>query len=347
MFRSLKAAVFGKTVVFGLFLLLFAKANLARAEVCTTQSQMKEAERLALSAAARGLAQKVQANDAAGVRSEMVAEYATDFEAIRSVLASTAPHLQGASAQVEGVYLLDAEQMKLAAGAKSGDAQFFCSLNRSQAEVDFLIPGLTPGRYGFALVGFSGSATPWRVSFLLRQEGGRWLMAGLYQEATTAAGHDGLWYWTEARRLAAAKERWDAWIYFRKAEQLMRPAEFVRSSHLEKLEDEQRSDAPPALSSGVSAETPLIVKGADGAEYRFTDISADDAMSHDKVDLVAHLRVEATGDPVAARKRNLDAMRALLAAYPELRQAFHGVWMFADATGGAPFATEQSMAEIH
>ncbi len=338
---------FSKTAAFGLFLVAFTGGELARAEVCTTQSQMKEADRAALTAAARSLAQKVQANDAAGVRSETVAEYATDFGAIRSVLGSTAPHLQGASAQVEQVYLLDAEGMKLAAGAKSGDAQFFCSLNRSQAEVDFLIPGLTPGRYGFALVGFSGSATPWRVSFLLRQEGARWLMAGLYQEATTAAGHDGLWYWSEARRFAAAKERWDAWLYFREAEQLMRPAEFVRTSHLEKLEDEQKSDAPPALSAGVSAETPLIVKGADGAEYRFTDLSADDALSRDKVDVVAHLRVDAIGDPVAARKRNSDAMRALVAAYPELRQAFHGVWMFADATGGSPFATEQPMAEIH
>ena len=341
MFRS------SRTAAFGLFLVAFTGGEFARAEVCTTQSQMKDADRAALTAAARSLAQKVQANDAAGVRSETVAEYATDFGAIRSVLGSTSPHLQGASAQVEQVYLLDAEGMKLAAGAKSGDAQFFCSLNRSQAEVDFLIPGLTPGRYGFALVGFSGSATPWRVSFLLRQEGARWLMAGLYEEATTAAGHDGLWYWSEARRFAAAKERWDAWLYFREAEQLMRPAEFVRTSHLEKLEDEQKSDAPPALSAGVSAETPLIVKGADGAEYRFTDLSADDALSRDKVDVVAHLRVDAIGDPVAARKRNSDAMRALVAAYPELRQAFHGVWMFADATGGSPFATEQPMAEIH
>ncbi len=340
MFRSLT------TVVLGVFLVAFAELNLAGAEVCTTQSQMKEADRLALSAAARGLAQKVQANDAGGVRAETVAEYATDFQAIRSVLAGTSSPLQGASIEVEQVYLLDAEQMKLAAGVKSGDAQFFCSLNRSQAEVDFLIPGLTPGRYAFAVVGFNGSATPWRVSFLLRQEGGRWLMAGLYQEATAAAGHDGLWYWKEARRFAAAKQRWNAWIYFREAEQLMRPAEFVRSSHLEKLEDEQKSDAPPALSAGLSVETPLIVKGADGAEYRFTDLSADDALSHDKVDVVAHLRVDAIGDPVAARKRNADAMRALLAAYPELRQAFHGVWMFADATVGSPFATEQPMAEI-
>ena len=53
------------------------------------------------------------------------------------------------------------------------------------------------------------------------------------------------------------------------------------------------------------------------------------------------------GDAAAARKRKLDAMSALLAAYPELRKAFHGVWVFAEAPGQNPFATEQAMGEIH
>jgi hypothetical protein len=39
-------------------------------------------------------------------------------------------------------------------------------------------------------------------------------------------------------------------------------------------------------------------------------------------------------------------MSALLAAYPELRKPFHGVWIYAETTGQPPFATEQSMAEI-
>ena len=38
---------------------------------------------------------------------------------------------------------------------------------------------------------------------------------------------------------------------------------------------------------------------------------------------------------------------ALLTAHPELRSAFHGVWVFAEAPGKAPYATELSMADIH
>jgi hypothetical protein len=39
-------------------------------------------------------------------------------------------------------------------------------------------------------------------------------------------------------------------------------------------------------------------------------------------------------------------MGALLAAYPEMRKPFHGVWVFAEEAGKNPFATEQPMEEI-
>jgi hypothetical protein len=72
----------------------------------------------------------------------------------------------------------------------------------------------------------------------------------------------------------------------------------------------------------------------------------DDSLAKDKIDITTHLKVDQIGDPVAARKRNTDAMVALLAAYPEMRKPFHGVWVFAEETGKNPFATEQPMEEI-
>ncbi|WP_433983508.1 hypothetical protein RBB78_20590 [Tunturiibacter empetritectus] len=70
-------------------------------------------------------------------------------------------------------------------------------------------------------------------------------------------------------------------------------------------------------------------------------------MGNDKVDVTAHLKVDELGDAAAARKRNADAMAALVAAYPELRKPFHGVWMIAEVVGQNPFATEQAMSQIH
>jgi hypothetical protein len=82
-------------------------------------------------------------------------------------------------------------------------------------------------------------------------------------------------------------------------------------------------------------------------EYHFTALGVDDSLGNDKVDVTAHLKVDQLGDAAAAQKRNSDAMNALLAAYPELRKPFHGVWMIAEVPGQNPFATEQAMSQIH
>lgn len=335
-----------RAVVLGLVVFSAAMPGVSIfAESCTTQSQMKDAERDALATAARNIAAKVQANDAAGLKSETVAELAGNFGAMQGLLTDTAPRLKGGALRVDQVYLLDASQMK-----PGSDAQFFCTLNKSASDAEFLIPGLTAGVYGFAVVDVAATPTPWVVPMLLRREQGKWLLAGIYPRATEAAGHDGLWYWREARRLAAAKQPWNAWVYYGEAEGLLQPAGFVSSTHLEKLHDEQRAAAPPALSGGISNDVPLVVKGADGKEYQFTALGTDDTLAKDKLDLSAHLRVDQIGDAAAARKRNEDAMRALLNAYPELRSSFHGIWVVAEpagASGQIPFATEQPMTDLH
>jgi hypothetical protein len=333
----------------------------AHAETCTTQSGLSDAERNGLADAARDLALKVQANDAAGLRALTFAEVAKNFGGLQYLVAITAPKLAGGVATVDQVYLLDASGLKLNADGTAPDAQFFCSLNRSTMEADFLVPALPPGKYGFAMVNIAPAPgatvpAPWRLSILLRQEPAnqpqsKWMLAGFYPKATTAGGHDGLWYWTQARQMTAAKQPWNAWLYYAAAQRLLQPADFVVSTHLDKLRTEAAAAAPPALSDGVSIDAPLVVKGADGAEYHFTSLNVDDSPDQSALDIAVHLHLDsaATGapaDPAAARKRNDGAASALLAAYPEMRKPFHGVRVIAEAAGQAPFASEQAMAEI-
>ena len=339
----LRIAVLGLSVVFS----GTAARALASAETCTTQSQMKDSDRSALTSAARVIAAKVQTSDAAGLRSSSAPEFGSNFGALQTLVAETAPRLKGGTLNVDQVYLLDASQLKPETGGT--EAQFFCSLNRSANDVEFIIPGLSPGHYGFAVVQVTGTP-PWSIPMLLRRDRGEWLLAGIYPHSTQAAGHDGLWFWREARRLASEKQRWNAWLYYGEAEALLKPADFIQSTHLEKLREEQRAAAPPAVSAGIGPDVPLVIRGGDGSEYRFTGMSTDDTLGKDQVDLFAHLRVDQVGDVATARKRNEDAMRALLAAYPELRGGFHGIWIVAEGTAGAsgqpPFATEEAMSEL-
>lgn len=317
------------------------------AETCVTQSQMRPAERDALATAATALAEKIRSGDQAAVRGLTIAEYQKDFSGMGGVIAATAPKIASAQAQVEQVYVLDATQLK-AAGGTNPDAQFFCSLNKSANAVEIAIPQLPPGKYAFAMVRMD-QAAPWRISLLLRQDAGQWQLAGLYPKALTAGGHDGLWYWKQARALNAgsgsSKEPWNAWLYYQEAQALLSPASFLSSTHLDKLQSELGTAAPPAVTGGLGPDTPLVVKGADGTEYRFTGLTVDDSLG--SVDVAAHLKVDALTDVAAARKRNVDAMTALLVAHPELRKAFHGVWVFAEAPGLNPYATELAMNEIH
>lgn len=324
----------------------FALSVAGVSETCTTQSAMAPADRDALAAAARGMAEKVAANDAAGLRTMTIAEYAKDFTPVENLVAGTSAKVKGATPVVEQVYLLDASDLKTNPDGTAGNAQFLCTLNKSIAAADFSIPGLPAGKYGFAIVEARGIAAPWRLSFLLQQVGGQWQMAGFYPRPMTAAGRDGLWYWTEARTLAKNKQPWSAWLYYQQAEALLNPAGMIQSSHLEKLRNEQAAATPPTISSGVSATTPLVVKGANDAEYHFTGLGVDDSLAKEKVDVTVRLKVDQIGDPVAARKRNVDAMNALVTAYPELRKNFHGVWVFAEAPGQNPYATEMAMNEI-
>jgi hypothetical protein len=308
---------------------------------------MAAADRDGLAARARELAAMVQDGNISGLNGAIVPGYAKDFSGLGDIVGNIVPKLKGGSIAVEQVYLLDASGLKRNADGSLPEAQFFCSLNKSPAEADFTIPGIDAGRYGFAIAEVQNATSPWRLSFLLRQDQGKWSIAGFYPTEMWAAGHDGLWYWRQARAMAANNQHWNAWLYYQEAEELLRPAGFIQSTHLEKLKSEQTAVAPPALSEGVSAQAPLVVKGADGAEYHFTGLGVDDSLGKERIDVTARLKVDQPGDVATANKRNAAAMSALVAAYPELRGAFHGVWIFAEAPGQNPFATEQAMSEIH
>jgi hypothetical protein len=187
---------------------------------------------------------------------------------------------------------------------------------------------------------------PWLLAFLLQQQGGAWKMAGFYPHPRTAAGHDGLYYWTAARADAKDGKKWIAWVLYGQADQLLRPANFVSSTHLEQLRTERHNNAPGELSDGISAETPLVVKAKDGTEFHFTDIGSAGTDDGKGLSLIVHYKADPLPDPAAARARNTAAAKALFDAHPELRQDFTGVSVFAESPGQQPFVTEQVIGEL-
>ena len=317
----------------------------AGAQQCTTQSKMQASDRAALLRSATQIMTAVQANDATAVRQMTVPDVAKNFSGVANAMATAAPHLAGATFVPETVWILDARGS--GAAAKPVDTQFYCNLNGGSQSAVFSFEALPPGRYGLAMLDAAKAQPPYQVALLMREEGtGTWQLGGFFPRATLAAGHDGLWYWKAARTDAAKKQNWNAWLNYQEAERLLRPAAFVSSSHLEQLQEEEAKSAPPALSGGVGPSTPLVVKAKDGTEYRVTGLGPDDSLGGDRIDLGLHYKAEALPDPVAARARNQKAAAAFLAAYPELRNDIHGVWVYAEPASGAPFASEEPVSSL-
>ncbi|MHB1020979.1 MAG: hypothetical protein ACYC46_06710 [Acidobacteriaceae bacterium] len=324
-------------------LALWLAAPAVRAETCTTQSQMAAADRDALAATGRSFAQLVQANNAAGLQGQTIPQYAQNFQGIASAISATAPKLAGASFIVESVYLLDASNLKVNSDGSMPTAQFFCALNNSPSDTSFTIPNLPPGKYGLAMVHATGVAAPWQMTFVLQQLDGQWKLAGFLPKPLTSAGHDGIWYWAQARDYAKKGKRWNAWFYYQTARALLVPVDFLTSTNLEKLNSEARAVLPPELQNGISKDHPLLLKGKDET-YSVTQIGTDDALGG--LDLVIHVTAADVSNPVTARERNVKVMQAMLANYRELKQAFHGLWVFAAAPSGNPFGIELPMAQI-
>ena len=329
----------------GAVCLLMGAAAHGLAQQCTTQSNMQPADRVALLRSATEIASEVQANRVDAVRQQTVPEIAQNFGGVANAIATVAPHLSGATFAPSTLWVLDARAN--GAGAKPADTQFFCNLNGGSQSTVFSFQALPPGRYGVVMLDAAQAQPPHQLALLLREESdGSWKLGGFFPRATTAAGHDGVWYWRTARADAQKRQNWNAWLNYSEAERLLRPAAFVSSSHLEQLQEEQSKTTPAALSGGIGPETPLVLKSKDGTEYRVTSLAPDDSLGKDRIDVAMHFVAEPLADPVAARARNQRAAEALLSAYPELRDDVHGVWIYAEPRSGTPFASEEPVSSL-
>ncbi len=310
---------------------------------------MTPRERETLVGAGTRFAALTAANNSEAVRSQTMPPFAQNFGGIEGAIHTAAQHLEGASFVPDTLWILDASASKPAADGSPQDAQFFCSLNRSASQTSFLIPALPAGRYAFVVLNAVGTAEPWQLAMLLRQSAPDiWQMGGLFPRATVAGGHDGLWYWRAARDYAGKRQPWNAFVYYTEAERLLKPVDFLSSSNLEALQAERMKAAPAALSGGIGGDQPLVIAPGKGAEIRVTSLGAENAPDRSgSIDLLAHVRVtEAFADPIASRARNAAAAKAILAAYPELRSAFHGMWVVAELPGGGTYISEEPMGSL-
>ncbi len=294
---------------------------------------MTSAQRTELEQAALHLGQLVQKGDVAAVKAGTLAKVASQFEGIASGVQSAAPLMQGATLTVDQMYALDAGDLK-----QEQDTQFFCGVGGTPLAVSLNFQQLPQGEYALVILHASGVAKPQQVSFVLAKDGG-WKLAGLYVRPMLYAGHDGVWYWSQAREYAKKKQYWNAYFYYQTAQFLLTPVDLLSSPNLEKLQNEQGAIAPP----GLPGAQPLVLT-VNNQSWNITSLRTDASLGG--LDLVIHFQATGETDPVASRKRAIEVMKAMLSEHAELREGFHGLWVYADVPGQAAYAVELPMAQI-
>lgn len=299
---------------------------------------MNAAERDPIVQAARMLGSQIQAGNTAAVRQSTIAQVAGQFDPVAANIQAIAPMIQSATLTVNAVYALKATDLK----STQDETQFFCAVPGSSLIITVTIPQLPPGNYALAILRATGVEHPQHLSLILQNEGTstpEWKLAGFFTRPLTAAGHDGVWYWTAGRNYAQKNEDWNAYYYYETAAFLLNPADFLSSPNLEKLQKEAQTVRPAELPGA----NPLVVK-AGSQSFNITSMRTDTFSGG--LDLVINYQTKDVSDPVATHAQIVELMKAVLTQHPELRQAFHGLWVYAHGDNHTQYAIELPMNQI-
>ena len=312
--------------------------RMAGAATCETGSQMTAAQRDALANIARNMMSKVQTGDVQALRAQTIPAVASQFGAIAAAANRLKPLVQSATITVDNVYAMDASSET----AGSPQTEFYCGT----PVVMLTFPNLPPGKYGLAIVHATGVPKPQQVSLILSETpANSWMLAGFVSRPLTEAGHNGIWYWEQAREYAQKRMNWNAWFYYQAAAYLLNPAEFLSSPNLQKLNKEMDAARPAGLPGG----RPMMLN-ANGSAFSIASVSTTTEFGG--LDLQVNYIPDARQmaelrDPVAARKQVVALMTAMLESYPELRAGFHGIWVRAEQGNSSVFALDLPMEQIH
>ena len=179
-----------------------------------------------------------------------------------------------------------------------------------------------------------------RLTLILQEMGGGWKLAGYYPRLDAIGGHDGQWYLAKAREYKGKGQSHNAWFYYLTAWDLLAPVNFMSTPQLDKVSDEMQAARPADLPSNGSTMSLSTGRGVQGGGNR--------AGGDRQQPLLAHGLTQPP-DATNARLANQDNMaviKALVAKYPEVRDAFYAVVARAVDASGHDFVTMMGMKEI-
>lgn len=311
----------------------------ARAQSCSSDGDLDEATRSALVNTAKRYFDMAVRGEAAALRQDAIASLAADFSGIESAVKDNQANFSGTQAAARSPYLLRVE-----GNAALERAEFLCGVFGAQGQTAnsavFVIPNLPPGNYAVDTLDVSTPKGPYTVSFVLQQQGSDWKLGGLYVKASQIAGHDGKWFADRAREFKSKGQLHNAWLYLLEARDLFVPVPFMSTMLTDKLYDEMQSVRPADLpGSGTHVDL-----SAGAKTHKLTAIFPETVGSD--LGLVVKYQSADVSNTGLAFQDNIAVIKALVAKYPEYRDAFSGVVARAVEPSGRDYGTLLPMKEI-
>jgi len=329
-------AVFG--IHIALCMVVFSSIT-ARAQSCQTSSELDEAILAGITAAGQryfGLAAKA---DVASLRQNAIASLASDFSGIEATVKDHQQALASAQATVKSVFLLET-----AGSAPVPHAEFFCGVfgksGQTSGSAVFELDNLPPGKYAVVLLDATSPTARTMFSVILQQAGTDWKLGGLYLKKAQVAGHDSDWFIARAREYKTKGQLHNAWFYYLEATSLISPLPFMATAATDKLSDESQNLRPTDL----PADGKTVDLAAAPAPYKLTTIFPE-AVGND-LDLIVKYQAADVSNTNQAYQNNVAVIKALVAKYPELKDAFAGVVARAVDPSGHDYGTLLAMKEI-
>jgi len=319
-------------------LLLLSALMLPRAvaETCLSASEMDEPTRSALERTARQFFDYASQGDVFDLKQAAIASLAANFSGIEGVVVDQKPIYAGAQPTVRASYLLEAPS-----STPLARAEFLCGVWATSSWASFAINNLPPGRYGVVIQDVSTGKGKYALTVVLRQEGGAWKLAGYYSKSEEIGVHDSQWFLAKAREYKTKGANLNAWFYYLTAWDLAAPVDFMSTRALDKLSDEMESVRPSNL---PSSDHPLALAAGGGRSYQVIYMSA--LPTGNDLNLVVKYRMPDVSNAQQMFDENMAVIRAIVARYPEFREAFAGVVARATEPSGRDYGTLLTMKDV-
>jgi hypothetical protein len=311
----------------------------ATAQTCFTADDMDAATRTALQNAAMRYFDMVARGDTVSLQQGSIPTVAGNFSGIENTVKEHQAELSGTRATARPAFLLKAE------GTKPLErAEFLCGIfNGAEAakSAEFVIPNLPPGTYGVVILDVPTSKSGYTLSLVLEQQGNDWRVGGFFLRPAQVAGHDSSWFLERARAFKAKGQTHNAWLYFFSGRELAMPVPFMFTLATDQLYDEEQSVRPSDFPIDGSI---VELAGPNGKTYKWTAIFP---LGEERtLDLVTKYLAADVSNSGQTFQENMTVMRAVLAKFPELREAFDVVVARAVEPSGRDYGSMMPMKDL-